>query len=439
MRAGPPDVPTMHPRITLDPANFRGAAEEMVAAVLREHEEGLESARAKLPREIPVASDFGLHSQLHVALTKVGILPLENLEQHLEKELLPLMVKELGYKYVVPVSVNAPAQQSYSSFAKNVLVAQRFGPSQLERRVLKSRALHGIELSGFDILGIVDGLTRLAPVAFTMPVDRPGSAWHFYADGFRSWPLVANRGLFGEFMSQVSPRSEEVVRVLTGAGSMDEANIWRLLREAVYGANRLVRCLNDPRTSAGSTGAIDFLAQLQAYGAVRLIIADLLAMNHSTVDHDRIVFAFAFMDKLANLRSHVGGMGGAEARLFEGLASISQGKELKRLMRQTMGLTHPELATALVPVIGVAYGGLHRHLGSELPGHGKSETKRLGRLRAFRNMNHGTYLRKRAFDALFLGAVGTVPHELVTLPFVLMLGLLSDPDVFLKFQPVVRS
>ena len=439
LKEGPPDVIVMHPRIELSQGQFRDVAQRMLDAIPTAHEEALKTAARELPSELTFVSGFGLHSKVHQALTMTVVLSGEKLTHHLETKLLPLMLNELGYRYVVPITALAEDQQKYATLAKAMVLLRRSGSTSLKRLLIERKAARGIELSGFDLLGIVDGLTRLAPVAFTLPVNRAGCAWHFYTDGFRSYPLIANRGLFGEFISQVNPRTEGIHRVLTGAGSMGESNIWRLLREAVFCTNRLMSHLNNLVTFADSNGAIDFLTQLRAYGALKLLIADLLALTHTTVEHDRIGSAIAFMDKLASLRMHLGNVPLNETEQFKGLASLSQGKELKRLMIQDVYPVHPDLAKSLTPVIGAAYGGLHRHLGRELPVNQRFESRRLQRLRNFRNMHHGTFLSRGAFEELFLDAEGTVPHELITLPFVLMLGLGSNPAEFLSFQPVVTK
>ena len=46
-------------------------------------------------------------------------------------------------------------------------------------------------------------------MAITLPVHRHECAWHFYANGFRGYPLIANQGLFGESFEEEKKEEEE--------------------------------------------------------------------------------------------------------------------------------------------------------------------------------------------------------------------------------------
>ena len=73
LKKGPPDVVTMHPRIELDRKQLGAAAEKMASMIPAEHEEAHLSVLKDLPKEVRFASDLGLHSKVHQAVTMAVI------------------------------------------------------------------------------------------------------------------------------------------------------------------------------------------------------------------------------------------------------------------------------------------------------------------------------------------------------------------------------
>ena len=343
-------------------------------------------------------------------------------------------------QYVVPVTVAAERVQQYSSFGKVTLLAQRYPWHQVDGLLKTKRAFLGIQLNSLDVLDFVDAMTRFAPIAFTLPVRRYGCSWHFHGPGVITFPALGVRSVFQDFLTSVaSPRSDDWwMPGLRDLRDMNDTNIWRLLRQVVVGVNDLMAYLNNPLTYIDATGAPNFLGQMKAHGAVSMLFADLAGLNIEVRSHIRITFTFGFLDKLANLRLGMGG-GGDEPEIMRNLASLSQGKDLKRLIKEKISPLHPDLVNPLIAQVGAAYWRIHRNLKREVGPAGRSETARLLRLRDLRNVNHGTFLQGDRFDKLFLEAEGTVPREIATLPFLLTLGLILDPLGFLSFRPTVNT
>ena len=437
LRSGPPDVLNHGPRLVLDPSNFASVAEKLAASVPSDFDEHVESAMRTIPWGVKLPGEFGLLSEIHLVTTKIAVSTKGKLARCLADELLPLFHDKLKLRYVVPVSLNSSVQQGYFSFAKLAALAEQDPNRDFKRVVEDLKPMAGLEMpAGYDVLLFVDALTRLVPVLFTWPVRRHGCTWHFYGDGFATLPHLATHGLFQDFIAGINPRTADArLHNLHELGNFREDNIWRLIRQAVIGVNRLMAFLNDHRTFRHETGAVDFTRQLKCYGAVRMAFADLLALNFSMEPHSQITFAYGFLDKLANLKKDIGGFASGEGTIATNFASLKQGKELKRLYRIKVGQIHPDLARVFLPVIGRCYWGLHRHLGREVGISGKSESKRLTRFRAYRNLNHGLFLDSSSFDEMFLDAQGTVPPQLGALPYLLALGFVSDPHGFLKFDP----
>jgi hypothetical protein len=128
----------------------------------------------------------------------------------------------------------------------------------------------------------VNTLTRHAPIAFTLAIERGDCAWHFVAPGaFVFQPSVRCEGLFHQFTEAISPVSER--SVILPAASMPlltkhGAEIF--LRMVVDAVNSIAGFLNDLRNFVDvDTKAVDFSRQIQAFGALDLFLADIASLN----------------------------------------------------------------------------------------------------------------------------------------------------------------
>ena len=436
LRRGPDNALEIHHQIEIREDNLRDVAERMMAAVPAEFDDYVQNFAQNLPGEIHVPGGLGGLSEIHAITTEIAIASVPQATECITTQLLPFIRAHFPIRYVVPVSVRAASTQQYLSFAKIATLAQHEGADDLEALVQQAKAFSGIELSSLDILNFVEPVTRLAPVAFTFPVNRHGCAWHFHGDAPLRTDYLSCSSFFEEFLRSISPRaSGSTALALSRLPGMDHNNIWGVLATAVEGINRLFRFLNDHRNYAADDGSIDFLRQLQSYGAIHMLFADLQALNRTLDDHTRLSFAFSAIDKLANLRKHLGGFPHPEPRIAENLASLRQGKELKSVFDRVIGAKRPDLLASMMPLVGQCYGRLHRHLGRECGSGARDEATRLRRLRFSRNLSHGTFLHGDAFQTLFMRTSGTVPKEILTLAFVLTWGLLLDPPRFLHFPP----
>jgi hypothetical protein len=117
------------------------------------------------------------------------------------------------------------------------------------------------------------------------------------------------------------------------------------------------------------------------------------------------------------------------------LASSRQQDELKRIMKLAFGkFGYSELAKIFDQVIDRCYGEIHAHLAAQDNEAATDESVRLKRLQSQRNLRHGAFLGRQQFESLFFNSDGTVPETISTLPFLLLLGLISDPSAFLNFE-----
>ncbi|MDE0941271.1 MAG: hypothetical protein OSB58_02395 [Alphaproteobacteria bacterium] len=439
--AGPSDVLRMHQQIRVADRDYGDVANELIATIPTDFNFYTRGARPDLPDNIEIDGNFGLFSDLYSASTEAMFNEGQGLVDCLRERFLPILVERMGIKYVVPVSVDANYLQTHLWITRLMLLAREFGFDQMRQFARPENgqgSFAAIEINPLSVLSYLESVTRFSPMAFTLPIRRLGIAWHFQGDGFYAASNLGARSFYSSFYEPLRPRTTEISSPLfSGMGTMNEANIWRMLREAVDGINRIVKFLIDPRNFQEPDGVVDVAKQLQTRSAMHMLFADLLTVNTASEIHIRMSFAFSYLDKMANLRKHLGG-GGDEDRLARSLPSLSQGKELKRLYRARIRERRPELIDALVPIIGRCFAGLHRRLGNECGQGKKQEFHRLRRLRQLRNLTHGTFLRNEGFEELFLESPGSVPDEFMTLPFLLTWGLMCDPEAFLQFRPTIR-
>lgn len=389
--------------------------------------------------QVHSSTAFDLLSKVAAVVDLLAVQEEGQVVRHLAEEIIPLMRDRLNAQYVTGVTVDAEALQGHISFAKIALLADRYDVAQAQKLVLVDKALGGILPSSFEPLSYLDALTRFSPLALTLPIHRANCAWHFQTDAMWSFAPEAVNGIMPEFMMSISPlAADSSILGLHGLRDMDESNIWRFLKLAVVGLNRLLSYLIDPRNFADSaSGRVDFMRQVQAHSALRLLFADIAAINYSTAAHQRISFAFSALDKLSNLRVELG-VGGKEPDAFKALCSESQRDELITLyVESCKPLGYDRLAQALSQTVTRCFDDLHSYLGQQGAA-SSSEMARLDRLRSQRNVRHGAFLQGSQFEKLFLESHGNVPATLGSLSYLLVFGLLSDPKRFLAFQPVIR-
>ena len=207
-----------------------------------------------------------------------------------------------------------------------------------------------------------------------------------------------------------------------------------MLRFVTEGVNNLLSFLNDPRNFLHSDGTANFLKQIQAHSVVQLIFADVNALNYSTSAHNRISYAMSALDKFANLRANLGMSGESEA--MQGFAALSQRDHLKKLIASaTAKFGYIDVGKSFGSMIDNSYGEIHGQLARQCGAESSSEMERLNRIWMQRNVRHGTFLKREQFERLFFEADGTIAGSIGTLPFLLLVGFISDPKGFLSFRP----
>lgn len=438
LASGPRNCLRLHGQVKLSHDNLSDAARQLASAVPSSFDKYYRADKRQIRFVVDEPTKL---NEIYCRLTELTIAQPDEVQSLLADRILPFMVNEMDCIAATPVTIDSEYQQAFYSLTKFAFLLYTHSVQDTEDLVFNKQAMSGILPSQLAPLDYVNALTRLAPLALTLPIARVDCAWHFQADAMWSFTHVQTEGIYQQFLSDLAPTAEgPSILGLSGLRGMTESNIWRYLRLVIEGINRLFCYLNDPRSfQDANTGEADFGKQLQAYGAINLLFADLIALNYSTNSYHRINTAMSALDKIANLKKYLGDVGDTEGAIFRKLATASHGEMVERLCAQRAQTASSELADSLINTIKTTYRNIHEHLRTDMGARGQSEEARIERLRFQRNLRHGAFLEGQKFDALFGESKGTVPDDLVSLPFLLTLGLIFDPHAFLSFRPTVSS
>lgn len=431
---GPRDCIKLHGQVTLSKNDYAGAAKHLASVVPDTFDKYYYRDTKKIQF---TANEHSKTVKLYSHLLDLTFAKPDAVEGVLREKILPFMVEEMDAILVTPVTVDATYQQAQYSLGKFALLLGKFDLNTARKLTLDKEVLSGILPNQLAPLTYVNALTTHAPWAMTLPVDRADCVWHFQTDGMWEFPFVHRVCLYQQFISELSPGAENPdMYGLSGLDHMSEQIISQFLQLSVNGVNRLMRYLNDPRNFIDpNIGATDFGKQLQAHSAVHLLFADLTAMNFSENSHHRISFAMSALDKITNLKRYLGEIGGPDQPIFRSLATSAQENFLTNCFEKQTITCGRELGTALIKMVRETYRLIHKHYLDDMGSTSPTENERTERLWHQRNLRHGPFLTGGKYSKLFDQSKGTVPDDVVTLPLLLTLGLVLDPQEFLRFNP----
>lgn len=305
---GPRKFLTLQPQLKLE----KGQETKVAATLYAQISDEMKELQPPPPSQLDTPGEFGTLSEVAAASALLAVRANEHVVQTLAEDVIPLMRDKICAEHVTGVTVDVGGLQTYLSLSKVALISGRYDEQKAKKLILEEGVLSGVLPHGIDPLGYLDALTRFSPLAFTLPFHRANCAWHFQAAGMWGFPHQVANAYPTRFMISLDPLASDYAMLgLQGLKGMGEQNIWKFLRLMVDGINRLLSYLVDVRNFSDETGRVDFLRQIQAHTAVHLLFADLSAMNFSTESHHRINFAFAALDKFANLRVNLGEIGRA--------------------------------------------------------------------------------------------------------------------------------
>jgi hypothetical protein len=427
--AGPRDVLKIHQPISLEDGNRHKVSGRLLKCIPTHLDHYFDQHGQRI--SVSFDEDSRLN-HVHTFAIRLASAPNADVRTIVRDELLPFMIDKMHATAVCPISLDLNYQQGVYTLAKFGLLLQRYeSRSDVESMAFDKHILKGILPNALNTLWYASSLTMLAPFALSLPMERAGCAWHFIANGPFSMKAVHCEGLFQQFCNNLSPVSEQThilgPREFPRLAS-DDAR--RYLEVVVLAINNLYRFLNNLRNFQDYNGEIQFAKQIQSFGAIHLLFADVANLNYSTTSFHRINCAMSILDKLANILKYLGKQSGSESDIFKRLVSMERCKLAREIVRQRAGEIGGGIAEKLCEMVQGSYGRMHRHYKEEIDAN-MAENDIVDRIYQQRNLRHGTFLRGKQFSSLFGNSKGTFAEEIVGVAFSLPLVLALDPKRFL--------
>lgn len=393
-----------------------------------------EAVDQEKPSNISVSSNLGLISELEQARQFYFWEKTHHLAATLVGEVIPRMVK-LGAKRVYPIRVNSEGFYSKIALAKISYLNRHHGLEIAQDKVLNERILEAALPSPIEPLQNLNALLFLSPYAFALPLERVGSALLFAPERTWQFPNILTSNIFDQIDSTNDVFGTNKLTFLF----LGRETSWRLVRQfiqlAVASINNLLRYFSDPVNFLAENGEFDELRLIKAHSLLRLMIADVKAINATSSHHGKSRLTFQFIDKIANL-----------------IVEMQPTKAASRKREETLAAQHfyrAEIFDELITILGYHGRQKDRRLGDLLTkaisrvatttrddiqavfkkaGEPDSNDRRIEYFRILRNLGHGTFLDRKQFEELFLKLNPVIPTEFTYLPWLVLLALGLAPD-----------
>ncbi|MCC3303711.1 hypothetical protein [Sneathiella sp. HT1-7] len=334
-------------------------------------------------------------------------------------------------EFATPITVDLKLQESIFSFTKIALLIEKLGLDAVKGKSKTDDAMAGLKQASLQIPDYVDALTRLYPIIFTFPFKRTGCSWHFYSRDLFGLPYDLTTSFSDQFTSLSTIRaSVPNPNGLRGFKLPTKNGVWRVLREAVNAVNNIFSFINNFTNFVDSSDSIDLMRQNKFEISIHFLFADLQAIVNTSSPHSRFAFTLNFFDRLANLyRGYTGDRTKDESAISLLLMSEQFGKKLATMLSKNYSSSDSEFGEALSRSTITTYRNIKDKLLDDL-GTESAEERRGEYIRILRNLAHGGYLETKKYDDYLLTSRMELPEDLVTLPWLLMFGMCSNPVQF---------
>jgi hypothetical protein len=382
--------------------------------------------------ELHASRGYGLLSdfeQLHLRLFFAD--PEKDLVPLVESDLLPFMVKEFGATHVCVIRPNYSATQSRLSLLKFFWAKQAFGEQSVKKVVMDDRILDSVLPAPTDLLYWTEIFFTMSPVQLALPIQLPGGFAVFFGPNIWSFPRAAVQGMLSNFNSSISfATSDEDVMVQSvgfRAGTSDRA--YALIRMAVGLVNSLVDFATNPLNFLNGQ-QLKGLQQVQFVTALNLFMNDIRSLNATMSAYQRMSFCFSALDKLANIVAAFGPVTTSESQIFKAFFSVQTIRELRRISRDISGQRSNPVENEILASRPKRITKVQWSVRKQMRGR-STEAERLDWLWSYRNLRHGTFLRRSQFEDLFVSAQGIAPAELAQATMALLICFAASPKEFL--------
>lgn len=375
---------------------------------------------------------YGLLSDLEQLRLKLFFAkPGEDLRRRLESDLFPFMVDRFGVSHVCVVRPNYTATQRRLTLLKMFWATQAFGAQSLQQKVMNERVLDSILPSPNEMLSWLEVFTTLAPVQLVLPIQLLGGYVVFFSDKIWTFPRAPVAGMLDNFLTSIplaTSNNDPVVQSVSFKNG-DPSRAHAYIQMAARFVNELVNY---------STNMLNFLSgqqlqglrQVQFVSALGLMMSDIRSSNAIIGSYERMSFCLSAIDKLANIVAMSSTRTLDESKVFKQFFSGSNIRTLRRIVRNAKGSNHP-VQDEVLAVLPAHLLEVQQSVRKQMRGR-STEAERLDWLWSYRNLRHGTFLKRNQFERLFISAAGQAPAELADATRALVTSLAVAPADFLS-------
>ncbi|TAJ82890.1 hypothetical protein [Reyranella sp.] len=381
------------------------------------------------PRSVTATSGFGLISELERLQYEVYFArDRADVATVLSKKVAPFLTKRLGATHCCVVRPSLKLQQMRLSLAKAWWALSTFPKNDIARRVTVDRVLDPIMPLAHEMGNWLHVFLSSPPIQVTATFQCLGGYILFYREGPWTFPYAAAAGIFGRFNASVSlDTSEGGMRsgIWLKPGTPDR--IYDYLRTVTKLIDRLAFFALNPMNFV-EAGHLQSTQQIQFITALGLLFSDIQAGNEVPSNYSKVSFSLSALDKLANIIEAMTDRAIGEGHAFKALLSTTTANGLRWIARQYASAD--AVASQLLRAQARRLLQVHRAVRNQAGAH-TTEAQRLGWLRSYRNLRHGTFLERGQFSDLFVTSKGLVPSHLSGVTMAMVLGLAMDPEKFL--------
>lgn len=429
LRSGPGKIIENSPIIPITDAQ---AAQRISNLIGDEYENFLEEARQNLDDDLNVPGDLGFLSEQEKVTLEFMFNRIDEHNNPTIKRLINFFSNNYPVTHSSVLTLKAEKIQHRISFARNLYRIQ-LGQDPFQNDD-GSVPFEGIDFTGgFDFLYLVDVMMRLFPLPFSLPARRGWHVLHFFGDG---WPNLGHsllhKGVYQSLLSQSNPRSNKwhYGVPLKKLSSFSSDDIFRMLLMCCDAVNRIGSFILDHRNHVDEKGVFNYFEQMRIFSIFSMIVSDIVSVHMNPSPHSQISFLFSLSDKLANLRYNYN----RNRNEYELFCEMYSQKFLEKCLKSLQGhpfFTKYDFGRSFICMYKFCFNDLHKTMDSEL-GCSSNEQERIDRIRSFRNLNHGAFLKKAQFEKLYAQSSGALPATLINYTQLTLLAVMLNPKELIK-------
>lgn len=382
------------------------------------------------PQRVSISEGYGLISEIEELQYDAYLAKdAQALSIIIADKIIPYVASELGATHCCVIRPNVKAQQKRISLAKAYWAASAFPRGDMLKRVVDDKVLDAVMPLAHEMANWLYVFLTSSSRQVALSFQLMGGNVLFYRHGSWSFPYAAVAGIQGRFNANPSmDTSDEGAR--SGLWLPDGSP------DGVYGYLRAVMQLVDALAFYAVNPAnfvdgqkLDSAKQIQFISALGLFFSDVLSVHDTASMYSKVSFSLSALDKLANIATAMTGGKIGETAAFKACFSSTTAFGLRWIARQHA--SREPIGATILRVHARHILRVQKAVRDQVPTP-FTELERLGWLRSYRNLKHGTFLGGDQFTKLFVDAKGLAPSELIHVVMAMIFGLAVDPSAFFR-------